>query len=470
MCNVINPQGTFTQYPTVAVSSLVDGYQAWVDNTGGVYRLWLYDPRQDAALALPDSGQAVQSGGDGLALAFHPNGPTGTASAGGASTLTTTLTIPGSLAGYAVRITGGTGAGQEATIASNTYGANAVLTVSSPWSTAPDNTSTYLLLTGRWWAFNGQTTPSLRVFDMAQGSWSGRSTTGITAATGWRMVSTPGYGSTVASGTATLGTGTTLMVTGKTWTVNQWANYQVRITGGTGAGQVRTVTSNTATTLTVAAWTTNPDTTSTYVLEPNDDFLYATSTGGVALYRYSISGDSWSTLSPGAARTASPGNGLSLGFIGIASDASWATESTIKNGRYLYSFQGGGSQNLSYYDIVANTWVNLTTSYRNGGVSSADFFPGTNWFSTMEREFIYLGHSVTSSVGSLFYRFNCVTQTLEPFTVFPIPYPSSGNQPAGNRLIVSSYTDGGTVIRWLYFLPFQLTGTIPAPLYRMMII
>ncbi len=31
------------------------------------------------------------------------------------------------------------------------------------------------------------------------------------------------------------------------WTVNQWSNSQVRITAGTGAGQVRTIASNTAT-------------------------------------------------------------------------------------------------------------------------------------------------------------------------------------------------------------------------------
>ncbi len=41
------------------------------------------------------------------------------------------------------------------------------------------------------------------------------------------------------------------------WTVNQWSNSQVRITAGTGAGQVKTIASNTATALTVsAAWGT----------------------------------------------------------------------------------------------------------------------------------------------------------------------------------------------------------------------
>ena len=61
------------------------------------------------------------------------------------------------------------------------------------------------------------------------------------------------------SGTAT-GTqsGTTLQDTGKSWTVDQYKNHYVRLTGGTGLGQVRKIVSNTADTLTVSAWGTEP--------------------------------------------------------------------------------------------------------------------------------------------------------------------------------------------------------------------
>ena len=71
-----------------------------------------------------------------------------------------------------------------------------------------------------------------------------------------------------SSGTASAGASTTLTDAGKAWGVNQWAGLQVRTTGGTGAGQVRSIASNTATALTVSvAWTTNPDATTTYVVE-----------------------------------------------------------------------------------------------------------------------------------------------------------------------------------------------------------
>jgi hypothetical protein len=70
------------------------------------------------------------------------------------------------------------------------------------------------------------------------------------------------------TGTATAGTTTTLTDTTKAWTVNGYQNRAVRITGGTGVGQVRNIASNAATALIVStAWTTTPDATSAYVIE-----------------------------------------------------------------------------------------------------------------------------------------------------------------------------------------------------------
>jgi hypothetical protein len=69
------------------------------------------------------------------------------------------------------------------------------------------------------------------------------------------------------SGTATAGGASTLTDSGKSWTVNGYAGQVVKLTGGTGSGQVRNITSNTATQLTVTeAWATNPDATTTYTI------------------------------------------------------------------------------------------------------------------------------------------------------------------------------------------------------------
>lgn len=65
---------------------------------------------------------------------------------------------------------------------------------------------------------------------------------------------------TGTNGTATgTQTSTTLQDTSKTWTTNFYSNYSVKIVSGTGAGQIRTISSNTANTLTVSsAWTVTP--------------------------------------------------------------------------------------------------------------------------------------------------------------------------------------------------------------------
>ncbi len=71
------------------------------------------------------------------------------------------------------------------------------------------------------------------------------------------------------SGMATGGTATTLTDATQAWLVNQWAGGTVTITGGTGATIPRRtypITTNTGNTLTVSAWVTIPNDTSTYTL------------------------------------------------------------------------------------------------------------------------------------------------------------------------------------------------------------
>ena len=66
------------------------------------------------------------------------------------------------------------------------------------------------------------------------------------------------------SGTATSGAATTLTDSGKSWTTDAFIDQYVKIIAGTGSGQVRKITDNDGTSITVAAWDTNPDNTSEY--------------------------------------------------------------------------------------------------------------------------------------------------------------------------------------------------------------
>ena len=80
--------------------------------------------------------------------------------------------------------------------------------------------------------------------------------------------------------TATSGGANTLTDTGESWTVNEWTDAIVKITGGTGTGQWRSILSNTSDTLTVASnWGTNPDNTSTYKIFVNAHKLVAPEDG-----------------------------------------------------------------------------------------------------------------------------------------------------------------------------------------------
>lgn len=391
--------------------------------------------------------------GAGACGDWSPLGPAGTATAGSTTSMTTNLTIPRSLAGYTIRITAGTGAGQEAVITRNTTGANAVFTFAA-LGTGLDNTSVYVILSGRFYVYNAGTASatSFQYYDFATNTWTARSVTSAPAtfATDGRMVILKGV--SIATGTATSGGASTLTNSGKSWTGSQWINYQVRITAGTGAGQVRTISANTGTVLTVSsAWTIVPDATSVYAIETNTDHAYLMGNNAVTLYRYSLSGNSWSTLAPGAARAAAPGLGASLSMIESQAHYDWTNESAIINGRRLYSFRGGAGSILDYYDVAANTW----TSGVDYGGKQETFTTGTSFADL--GGYLYIMKEATGR----FFRFSPSDNELIPWSTLLY---TQGAALLGNRMFGLSYTDTAT-LQWVYVM--RHTGT---ELFRCMVI
>lgn len=77
---------------------------------------------------------------------------------------------------------------------------------------------------------------------------------------------------------------TTIGTSSNTYIPNEFVGTMVEITGGTGVGQTRRVVSNTATTLTVSpAWTTTPDATSDYMINPEKLYGASNSVTSVAV-------------------------------------------------------------------------------------------------------------------------------------------------------------------------------------------
>jgi hypothetical protein len=411
---------------------------------------WLYNPSEDGwtPLASPALAGTFGAGACGVAGAVSIGSSTGaaqlTATGGTTTTIQTNQNLQRDLRGYSVHITGGPNAGATLAIVSNTLGASATITVAAQ-ATAFSASTTYRLITPVWYVLGAGTTAagSFRKYDFATNTWTTLAQAGLpaTISTDSKLVSTPSWiGENFLqflTGTASAGAAATLTHTGKSWTTNQWTNYQIRIVSGTGAGQIRNIASNTGSVITVSAnWTTNPDATSTYSIEGNDDFIYLMGNNAVTLYRYSITSNTWSTLTPTVARGGAPGAGMSGNWARASTDAAWTNESAIINGRRIYSFRGAAGAVADYYDIPSNSWTN-DIPY---APKVETFTTGTKW--VYNGDYLYAQKDVTGR----WFRFNLVTSEMDGLTFMPMV---QGAALVGDTAYDVTYTDGTTKIVYL---------------------
>lgn len=417
---------------------------------------YLYNPAEDGWIALPSPalGGTFGAGACGVAVAVGPNG---TASAGSTTSITSNLNLQRDLRGYSIHITGGPNAGATLEIAGNTIGASSVITVAVAQGVAFSASTTFRLLTPRWYVLNavasaGTTTANLfKYYDFALNTWTAAetgATDGVAPAavigTDGRLISTPSWIDTnyvtFATGTATSGSAAgafTISNSGKSWATNQWANaYQIRIVSGAGAGQVRTIASNTGTQITVAsAWATTVDNTSVYAIEGCDDYIYYTGSGGTAFYRYSISAGTWTSL---ATRTA-PGAGVSAHWVYGVSAADWNVENSILNGRYIYSFRGAAGGLIDRYDIPSNTWTN-----------GLPYAPAAETFTTGTKfayhdDFIYVQKDATGR----WFKFDIARSAMDGWGTMLM---TQGAAVLGDTAFDVVYRDGATEIQWIHMI------------------
>lgn len=434
---------------------LMTPYNDNIYYVGGASVIWNYNADTDSWFQLPNSGIAGTFGagacGEARSISCLGGSQTSTATAGTTTTITTNRTIVRNLAGVTLRVVAGTGIGYSGTIKSNTIGTNSVITLNTANGVAFDATTQFQVFAGSLWFFcPGAGAVGFRVYDKATAAWTAKSVTGLptTFGTVGQLVSTPGYASSgYVNGTATAGTASTLTDSGKTWPTNGFTNYQVRIISGTGIGQIRTIASNTNTVLTTsAAWTVNPDATSVYRIESNDDFMYLLGNNAVTMYKYVISTDTWSTLSPGAARAGACAAGGTADFIDSVNDTTWsdgtysafATGMVRQNGRYIYSFRGGATNVLDVYDIAGNKWIS-GLSYQG---QNETFTTGSN--SIFENGIIYVQKDATGRIFMFDVAGNFITS-------YAYNYVPQGTAVVGDKMFTHKYTDTNT-IRFLYSL------------------
>lgn len=270
------------------------------------------------------------------------------------------------------------------------------------------------------------------------------STDGLTATVA------PAFGSAVAAndtfvlelptGTAT-GTQstTTLQDTTKSMTTNIYSNFDLLITAGTGAGQRRRIASNTATTFTLAtavtgnnrtgAWTTTPDATSVYKIEPSSDFLYYQPGGSTtAIYKIDLntgtSATTWVTLASAAGAIAGGGH-----ITYMKARAPFA----------LSALRGGGNQNIYQYNIGLNTWGSMSTTFMG-----SETFTTASTMTSIATEYNKIIMYKNDSVR--LYTFDLTTNILEPAGT--VPYASATGY-EGHRMCFAKSADG---VPWVYIL------------------
>lgn len=413
---------------------------------------FIYNPAEDGwvQIASPALAGTFGAGCCGVSTAWSTGSTVGaaslTATGGSTTTIVTNQPLARDLRGYRVQILAGPNAGAVLEILGNTIGANAVITVAAQ-AAAFSASTVYRLMTPRFYVLGAGTLAagSFRVYDFATNTWTSLAHAGLptTIGTDAKIVSTPclvdGVFRAFATGTATGGTATTLARSSATWTAGQWVNSQVRITAGTGAGQIRAITANDATTLTVAAWTTTPDATSQFAIEGNDDFLYCMGNNALAVYRYSITSNTWGQLTPTTARGGAPGAGMSAHWIHGADAADWNIENSIINGRRIYSFRGNNTATLDYYDIAANTWVNNVTYSPNTETLGA----GTKY--ALHNGILYIQKDATGR----WFAYDFARSEMLPWGTMLYP---QGVAVVGDTAFDVAYVDGATEVFFVYIL------------------
>jgi len=170
------------------------------------------------------------------------------------------------------------------------------------------------------------------------------------------------------------------------------------------------------------------------------------------MYRYSISGNTWTTLSPTAARAGAPVAGMSAHWIYGETNTVWTNESVIINGRRIYSFRGGGAVTLDYYDIALNTWV-----------SGLTYAPATETFATGTK-YTYMGDKlyIQKDATNRWFELDIAEQGMMGWTTMPVV---QGAAIVGDTAFDATYYDGATEIHYVYML--MNTSTL---MYRQMVI
>lgn len=415
--------------------------------TNTVHYLYHQDEDDWAQITSGAFAVAIAAGACGT---YYPWSTTYVANSG----TTTTISVPaatynlcGKVKGKTVEFLSGTAAnvGLRRTISQIlTLGSgNTILTLDSALPSAVVNNDTIRINSGSFFILNAGTlaaTNYFKRFDCGTRSWIDRAITGLPATWGTdgKMVSPCQVSTYYDQGIGTSDSNTTTLIDStKTWTTSQWINYQVRITGGTGCGQVRVITANNTTGLSFAAGV-DLDETSAYVIEGDENSIYILGNNALTLYKYSISGNTTATITPSANRAGNAVAGTSADFVGKTGDIGWADTSNIKDGRYIYSLRGAVTT-LDKFDITSLAWSVVNYVWPTAWASGC-----YTWWDT---RYIYIVGAGSATVPQRIYKYALRGNYVEPVTT---DWYLTGAATLGGKSWIMYLKDSD--VKWLYLL------------------
>jgi hypothetical protein len=177
------------------------------------------------------------------------------------------------------------------------------VTVDSAWTTTPDNTSVFLIEGGMLWNVNVVVARfGFQSYDVLSDSWfqnnsiaggmlNGNLATDITLET----LNESSVGVLVTRNVSSA-TATTVTLSGAAIAADIYSNYLMRVTAGTGFGQVRNIRSHTGSNVFTnnRAWSPTLDATSIVDIIADNDKLYMTGSAAAAMLEYDAVNDVWS--------------------------------------------------------------------------------------------------------------------------------------------------------------------------------
>ncbi len=457
MC-AYNPQGNTQNGSFISSSRLYRQHQYMMHTSN---QPLVYDPYEDGWMYLPNPsfGGSFTNGICGATHSWSTGRSVGvsalSAIEGTVSSIKTDQFLTRDLSGYYITLMEGPQAGKILTITGNTIEPSSTLYVSAQ-DVAFDSTTRFRLNTPRWYVMMAGTvgSTSFKCYDYATNSWLSLSVTGFPTSIGTesRMVATPSiieFGdSYFHSFQVSSATSDSIVDGNANWANNQWANYQIRITSGTGAGQIVPILSSNSNTLTISGtWNITPSTDAQVYIEGNDDNLYYLGNNNVAMYKYSISRNTWSLITPTVARLGAPNTGMGAHWIWEHQDPSWKDSNNIKNGRYIYSFRGGNVCNLDIYDIANNSWES-NVIYSPGFAGTVS---GSVDTITTGAKYVYATNYIyiMRDTGSRWLRYDILKRQMDPWGV--LTYPSGGTS-YGDTAFDVIFREGNTELRYIYVI------------------